>query len=106
MAADRQRALVGPQQGGEHPQQRALAGPVRPQHGQALAGRQLHVHPVDRPPLAEALHEAGRPHELAALYSVTSSTVKTRNTTASRPFDWAKATETRVVSRGPTIVFS
>ena len=106
VAADRQLARLGAQQRRDHAEQRALAGAVRPEHGQALAGREVHVDPVHRPALAEALHEAARADELPRPYSVTSASVKTRKTTASSPFDWAKAAWTRVVSPGRTMAFS
>ena len=39
--ADGEGARVGPQQGGEHAQEGALAGSVRAQHGEALARREV-----------------------------------------------------------------
>ena len=106
VAGDGEGALVGAQQGREHPQEGALARPVRAQHREALTGREPDVHAIDRPALAEALHQAVGPDELRAPYSVTSARTKARNTTASRAFDCAKAAGTRARSPPATIVFS
>ena len=54
------RAGVGPQQGGEHPDGRGLAGAVRPED--AVHGARGHgeVDAVDGPRVAEGLDEVGR----------------------------------------------
>ena len=77
-----------------------------PEPGQALAGRQVHVHPVDGAALAEPPHQPAGADQLPLRYSVTSASVKARNTIDRTPFDWAKATWMREVSPGRTMAFS
>ena len=105
-AADGDLAGVGAQEGRDHAEQGALARTVRPEHGEAFARRQVHVHAVHGAALAEPPHQPARADQLALRYSVTSASVKARNTMDRTPFDWAKATWMREVSPGRTMAFS
>ena len=104
--ADGDLPRVGAQEGGDHPEQGALAGAVRAEHGQALAGPEVHVDAVDGAALAEPPHQPARADQLGLRYSVTSASVNARNTIDRMPLDWANATWMREVSPGRTIAFS
>ncbi len=104
--AHRQLPGLGAQQGREHAQQGALARPVGTEQGQALPRRQVHVDAVDRPAIAEGLHQAAAADQDVLRYSVTAARVKSRYTHASRPLDCPKAAWMRPTSPGRTIAFS
>ena len=65
-ARDRDRALVGPEQSGDHRQRRRLAGAVRPDEAVERARRDREVDALDRPRVAEALRDAADDERVAA----------------------------------------
>ena len=59
-ASDHDAAAVGPRQSDDAAQRRRLAGTVRPEHGDALAGADLEVEAVEHAPAAECLRDASQ----------------------------------------------